>query len=171
MFGFGKQENKDNHMVNLPDYSVERAPMELKIKLMSDKAIVPVYSTDGACAADLFAATEQIKLEPTGPIVEYDTHVAFEIPPGYVGIVAPRSSVTTKTTLMLGNSFGIIDQDFRASVRFQYRNVNNTSGKKYKVGERIGQIMFVPVERVQFVVSDTLSKTARGEGGFGSTGV
>lgn len=145
--------------------------MKIKFKKTSDLAKDPVHGSEGAAGYDLIAATEQVKLELTGPIVEYDTHLSFEIPNGYVGIVTPRSSITTKTTLMLGNGVGIIDSDYRGTVKFQYRQISNIAGKKYKVGERIGQIVIVPITPVQFEEAKELSDTKRGTNGFGSSGV
>jgi len=147
-----------------------KSNLQIKIKTELPNATIPQYMSDGAACADLIAAKETIKLELTGPIVEYDTGIAFEIPKGYVGLVFPRSSVTTKTTLMLGNGVGVIDSDYRGTVKFQFRNVNPGVGKKYTVGDRVGQIMILPIPNVEFISATTLSNTSRGEGGFGSTG-
>ena len=124
----------------------------------------------GAAGFDLVAAAEQFRPELTGPIFEYDTGLAFEIPEGHVGLVFPRSSVTTKTTLLLGNGVGVIDSDYRGTIKFQYRNMPGSAGKKFSVGDRIGQIIILPIPAVKFEEASELSDTARGEGGFGSTG-
>ena len=145
-------------------------PMNIKVKKVLEKAILPIQGSDGAAGFDLVAATEKFKPELTGPIWEYDTGLAFEIPPGYVGLVFPRSSITTKTTLMLGNGVGVIDSDYRGTIKFQYRNVNLAAGKKYNVGDRIGQIIIMPVPSVNFEEANELNETSRGQGGFGSTG-
>lgn len=142
----------------------------VKVKKTIPSAVLPQFATSGAGGADLTAATETLRNELTGPVVEYDTGCAFEIPSGHIGLVLPRSSVTTKTTLMLGNSIGLIDSDYRGSVKFQYRNVG-AAGKKYKVGDRIGQIVILPIPAVSFVEVEELSDTDRGSGGFGSSGV
>ena len=142
----------------------------LKIKKCHEKAVIPEYQSQGAACFDLVAATAKNKMEPTGPITEYDTGLAFEIPPGHVGLVFPRSSVTTKTTLMLGNGVGVIDSDYRGTVKLQFRHANPNFGQFYKEGERVGQMMILPIPLVQILEVDNLSGTERGEGGFGSTG-
>lgn len=144
--------------------------LNVKVKKVLPNAVMPEFGTAGAAGADLTAATETLKTDLTGPVAEYDTGLAFEIPPGYVGLVFPRSSVTTKTTLMLGNCVGVIDSDYRGTVKFQYRQINPIAGRKYKVGERIGQIIIVPYPKVSFEEVTELSDSTRGTGGFGSTG-
>ncbi len=93
--------------------------------------------------------------------------IAVEIPAGYVGLLFPRSSVC-KTGLRLTNSVGVIDSDYRGGITavFDY----NKSGEQYKVGDRFAQLMIVAAPYVVFHEAKTLSKTARGEGGYGSTG-
>lgn len=144
--------------------------MEIKIKKLNEEAKMPTRATDGSAAYDVYAVSEKVKMEPTGPIVEYDTGLAFEVPKGYYIDVRSRSSITTKTTLMLGNGCGVLDSDYRGPLKFQFRQVNPVAGKKYKVGDRIGQIMIKKYEDVDFTEVEELSKTKRGEGGFGSTG-
>ena len=72
--------------------------------------------------------------------------------------------------MILGNGAGVIDSDYRGTVKFQFRNTNPVLGKKYKVGERIGQIVIKKYEDAEFEEVTELSDTARGEGCFGSTG-
>lgn len=144
--------------------------VNVKVKKTLDNAVMPIAGTAGAAGFDLTAATEQVRNELTGPMVEYDTGLSFEIPEGHVGLIFPRSSITTKTTLSLGNCVGVIDSDYRGSVKFQFRQVNPIAGKKYKVGDRIGQIIIVPYPKVAFQEVTELSNSERGTGGFGSTG-
>ena len=145
--------------------------LELKVKKVLDNAVLPEYGSDGAACFDLVAASEKvINTSKTGRKVEYDTGLAFEIPEGYVGLVFPRSSVTSKTSLMLGNGVGVIDSDYRGTVKFQYREMAPVIGFKYNVGDRIGQMMILPVPTLELVETQELSSTERGEGGFGSTG-
>lgn len=144
--------------------------VKVKVKKVLENAVLPVRSSNGAAGFDLTAATEKFRAEKTGPIQEYDTGLAFEIPEGYVGLVFPRSSITTKTTFMLGNGVGVIDSDYRGTIKFQYRNINPGAGKKYNVGDRIGQIIILPIPAVNFEEVSELTDSDRGEGGFGSTG-
>jgi len=144
--------------------------MKLKIKKVHEKAKLPKYESAGAACFDLTAATKEFKAHKMGPMFEYDTGLAFEIPEGHVGLIFPRSSITSKTTLSLGNCVGVIDSDYRGTVKFQFRRTNPAFHQDYQVGERIGQMMILPVEQVEIEEVETLSETERGTGGFGSTG-
>jgi len=160
-----KEELKMEFNENQENYS-----LIVKVKKVLPNAQLPVKGSNGAAAYDVFAAKETLFNELTGPVVEYDTGLAFEIPPGYYIDARARSGVTTKTTLTLGNGCGVIDSDYRGTVKFQFRNINPVLGKKYKVGDRIGQIIIKKYEDVTFEEVTELSDTDRGEGGFGSTG-
>ena len=144
--------------------------LKVKVKKILDNAVLPVKGSDGAAGYDVFAASEVFKPEKTGPIFEYDTGLAFEVPKGFGMFILPRSGVTTKTSFILGNSVGLLDSDYRGTLKFQFRNMTPGMGKKYNVGDRIGQIVILPVPEINFEVVDELSDTKRGEGGFGSTG-
>lgn len=164
MFNFGK---KDLEYLTGTDIVVEKKPMKLKIKLTDSKAVMPTKGSSGAAGFDLTAISEKFIQELSGPIWEYETGVAFEIPKGYVGLLFPRSSVY-KTSLNLSNAVGVIDEDFRGPVKFKFRLI--PPGKKYNVGDRIGQIVFVPILEVELEKVDELSETERGTNGFGSSG-
>lgn len=146
--------------------------MKLKIKKTHPEAKVPQYMTDGAISLDLYAVSVETHQLNTGPVAVYDTGIAVEVPEGYGCFVVPRSSITTKTTMTLGNSFGVIDQDFRDGIKFQFRLNPPGLGLNtiYKVGERIGQMFFTPIVKAEIQVVEDLSETKRGTGGFGSTG-
>jgi len=145
--------------------------VNVKVKKILENAVLPIKGSEGAAGFDLTAAQETFKAELTGPMFEYDTGLSFEIPEGYVGLVFPRSSITTKTTLLLGNGVGVIDSDYRGTVKFQYRNITPGAGKKYKIGDRVGQIIILPIPSVSFEEVTDLSDSKRGAGGFGSSGV
>jgi dUTP pyrophosphatase len=147
--------------------------MELKIIQLHPDAIVPLYATAGAACFDLHAVfdkpfTEAIA-EPGGPFVPIRTGLAFEIPAGWAMKVYSRSGHGFKHGIRLVNGTGIIDSDYRGEVMV---GLHNDGGDfvTIKHGDRIAQAMLVPVERVEFVLVDTLSETVRGVGGFGSTG-
>jgi len=144
--------------------------MNIKIKKLNDNAKLPTRATDGSAGYDVYAVDETVNISLTGPIVEYDTGLAFEIPQGFYLDIRPRSSVTTKTTLMLGNGCGVLDSDYRGSLKFQFRQVSPVAGKKYAIGDRIGQILLKKYEDIEFVEVEDLSDTERGDGGFGSSG-
>ena len=139
--------------------------MKIRFKKLHPAAVMPKRATDGAAGFDLTAVT--CKYGDNGKVF-YDTGIAVEIPAGYVGLVFQRSSVY-KTGLSLCNAVGVIDADYRGSIQFVFR-IGYGPSQPYKVGERIGQIVFVPVPAVELVESDELSETARGAGGYGSTG-
>ena len=138
--------------------------LEVKIKKLSDKAIIPTYAKSGDAGMDMYA-TKIVSSDEKQ--VVYGTDIALEIPDGYVGLVFPRSSVR-KTDLILANSVGVIDSGYRGEVMVSFKQFG---GKGYAVGERICQIMIVPYPTVKFVEVDELSDTERGTGGHGSTGV
>lgn len=141
--------------------------MTIKYKKAFDLVPTPFYATEGAACMDLTAMSEPVYNEK-GNYWGYDTGLAFEIPKGFVGLVFPRSS-NTKMDLILGNSVGIIDSDFRDTVKFRYKEISKLS-PIYQFGDRIGQIMFIPFPHVDLILVDELSSTERGTGGFGSTG-
>lgn len=142
----------------------------LKCKLLTSSAKLPVRSGD-AVGFDLFADNIQRK---TSCQTTFGTGVAIEIPTGYVGLVFPRSSIY-KLLERLSNSVGVIDPDYRGEIRvvfdFNGDRLNIIDREYiYKIGDRIAQLVIVPCVTPTLVAVDELSATARGEGGFGSTG-
>lgn len=108
----------------------------------------------------------------TDAYVEYDTGVSIEIPEGYVGLLASRSSISNKDLIMC-NGVGVIDSDYRGSIRFRFKITtkegNAIFANLYSVGERIGQILIVPSPEINMVKTNYTTSTERGSGGFGST--
>ena len=146
--------------------------LEVKIKKLHPDAVIPSYAKLGDAGLDLTAVEiTHPRIEACGPYVEIDTGLAFEIPEGYVGLVFPRSSIVPKTSYVLGNSVGVIDSQYRGSIKFRFRDLNNLYGRAvYNVGDRIGQIVILPYPEINLVEVEELSETDRGEGGFGSSG-
>ncbi len=144
--------------------------MVVKIKKLHENAVVPKYATDGSAGMDLTAVTEKRFVEGAITYIEYGTGLAFEVPPGYVALLFPRSSISSNTTLMLNNSVGVLDSDFRGEVTFRFKTMAVGSTKKYSVGDRIGQILIVPYPKVEFQEATELNDTKRGTGGYGSSG-
>ncbi len=144
--------------------------MEVRFKKFSDKAKEPVYGSAGAAAADLCAvcAENEIVIQPNQRVM-VPTGIGVEIPQGYVGLLFARSSLGVKYGISLANGVGVIDSDYRGEIKV---GLINLSCSEYTVlpEERIAQLAIMPVAAVSFVQSDTLQETARGEGGFGSTG-
>ena len=137
--------------------------LRVKLRRVSPNAVIPKQGTAGAAGFDLTA----VRIEETDQFVKYYTGIAVEIPAGYFGMLVPRSSVVN-TGLLMGNSVGIIDSDYvgELSAVFYLRS----GCKFYNVGDRIGQLVIVPIPAVEFVEVDELSETERGAGGYGSTG-
>lgn len=154
--------------------------MNIKIKKLSTNAKMPFRANQTDAGADLYATSIEIKDD--GRIV-YGTGLAFEIPKGYVGLLTPRSSCS-KMDVYIPNSVGVIDSDYRGEVmvvfkynkQFKYSESSNffmnrePSFESYKIGDRIAQILIVPIELAEFTEVNELSETGRGLGGFGSTG-
>lgn len=138
--------------------------LKIKFKKLNPNAVMPKQGTAGAAGFDLTA----VSIEKNETMLKYDTGIAVEIPPGYVGLVFPRSSVC-KTGLSLANSVGVIDQDFRGSISFVFYKPMQCI-VPYLPGDRIGQLLIVPIPEVEFVETEELSETERGSGGYGSTG-
>jgi dUTP pyrophosphatase len=139
--------------------------MQVNIKRLSEKAVIPTYGKPGDAGMDLTCISEEWSEDNS--MVTYDTGIAMEIPEGYVGLVFPRSSVS-KTSLILSNSVGVIDSGYRGSIMFKFRYPEE--GMVYEIGERVGQIIIVPYPQITFNEVQELSSTDRGDGGFGSTG-
>jgi dUTP pyrophosphatase len=132
---------------------------------------LPFYETDGAAGADIRANFEDragIDI-PSGGRALIPTGLRFEIPHGFEVQVRPRSGLALKHGITLVNSPGTIDSDYRGLVGVI---VLNTGADPFKVahGDRIAQLVVAPVVQAAFVQDDTLDKTVRGAGGFGSTG-
>lgn len=146
--------------------------MQIRVKRLNDKAVVPSYAKTGDAGLDLTATS--VSMDEQGNVV-YGTGLAFEIPEGYVGLIFPRSS-NSKKDLYLTNHVGVIDSGYRGEVSFKFRPtvkpyLNEGQPEIYNVGERVGQLIVLPYPQIELIESNTLSETERGTGGFGSTGV
>lgn len=150
--------------------------MIIKIKKLSEDAIIPSYAKPGDAAMDLTA----VEIKETSDYIEYITNIAVEIPEDYVGLVFPRSS-NSKKDLLLCNSVGVIDSGYRNSINLRYKNIKHNGNSNgtvfdmfnvssiYSVGERVGQLMIIPRPFIEFEEVENLEESARGMGGFGST--
>ena len=147
--------------------------MEFLIQPLSDKIgtsiPLPYYATDGAAALDLHACTDgDVTIAPHERVF-VPTGIAVAIPEGYVGIMAVRSSMGAKHGINLANGIGVIDSDYRGQLHV---TLYNTTESTYTVhsGDRIAQLLVMPVARPTLKVVEELPETERGTGGFGSTG-
>ena len=148
--------------------------MELKIKALSPKIgteiPAPFYATPGAAAMDLHACIDEAVIIPAGGRKVIPTGIAIALPDaGYVALVFARSGLGIKHGIAPANCVGVIDSDYRGELRV---GLSNNSNEDYTVmpGDRISQLMVVPVMCPTPVFVEELDETERGEGGFGSTG-
>jgi len=141
--------------------------MVVKAKRIRENANMPYYATAGAAAMDLYGC-DAVDIQP-GETVFVDTGVALEIPAGFVGLIYARSGLACKKGLALANSVGVIDSDFRDSVKVALHNHSNQI-RTVAAGERIAQMIIMYYPRIEFEEVDELQETERGLGGFGSSG-
>jgi dUTP pyrophosphatase len=143
-----------------PDY------MEIKIQKLNPDAILPSYETPGSAGMDL-SATEDVIMTP-GETLLVPTGLSLAIPMGYEGQIRSRSGLALNG-VVVANSPGTIDSDYRGEVRIILRNVTPNIVALAK-GQRIAQLIIAPVIPVLWEETDELDKTSRADGGFGSTG-
>lgn len=142
--------------------------IKIKYVILDNNAVKPKYARSGDAGADLTATN--VDYDENSGIATYGTGLAFSIPQGYVGLLFPRSSVY-KQDLTLANSVGVIDSGYRGEVMFKYRATRTGKSKTYKIGDRVGQIVFVKLPETEFEQVEQLDRTERGGGSFGSTGI
>jgi dUTP pyrophosphatase len=140
--------------------------MSVKIKKLDSNAVIPKYSKPGDAGLDL---TITKIIENTTHSITYGFGIALEIPRGFVGLVFPRSSVRNQE-LLLSNCVGVIDSGYRGELQATFKKTNGSDSTSYSVGDRGAQIMILAYPEINFVESNELSDSSRGEGGFGSTG-
>ncbi len=141
--------------------------MKVKIKKLDEEAVVPSYASAGAAGADLYAT--EGKIVPAGQVVRFGTGISVELPTGTVGLVFARSGLATKRNLAPANKVGVVDSDYRGEIIVALHNFG-AADEKIVAGERIAQLVIMPYCTAEFEISDELGVTARGDGGFGSTG-
>ena len=143
--------------------------MKVLFKKLVPEAVKPKFGKPGDAGADLVATS--IDLSRDGQIV-YGTGLAVEIPEGMVGLVFPRSSVRNYD-LTMSNSVGVIDSGYRGEIMVTFNMKWGQPGQKevYEVGDRIAQLVIVPVPLITYAETQELSETNRGTAGHGSTGV
>ena len=136
----------------------------------SKGAIIPEYKTAGAAGADLCALLEAPLTIPAGRSAMVPTGLFFEIPEGYEVQVRPRSGLAAKNGVTVLNTPGTIDSDYRGEIKVILINLGRDDFT-INNGDRIAQMIIAPVIQASFTITDSLSETERGAGGFGSTGV
>ena len=142
---------------------------EMNIKKLNDKAIVPTYGSAAAAGADLYACEGGEVTIGAGETKLIHTGIAMAIPEGLVGLIYARSGLASKRGLAPANKVGVIDSDYRGEIMVALHN-HSASSQTVAAGDRIAQLLIMPVLQVELTLADELDDTARGAGGFGSTG-
>ena len=145
--------------------------MNIKIKRLHERAMIPIFATEGAACFDLYAMIEddkKVQIYKHSPAI-IRTGLAFEIPQGHAMIIYSRSGHGFNYDVRLANCVGVIDSDYRGEVKVKL--VADSGQFAVSYGDRIAQAMIIPVPAIEgFLASNELSETGRGDGGFGSTG-
>ena len=139
----------------------------VNLKKLDERATLPTFGTSLSAGADLYALSEA-HIAP-GQTVMIGTGIALAVPDGYAAFVYARSGLATKRALAPANKVGVIDADYRGEILVALRNEGDTA-QTVSAGERIAQLVIAPVVRPLFCIVEELDETARGAGGFGSTG-
>lgn len=141
----------------------------IKVKKLDERAVLPVYGSEYAAGADLYAVSDGAITFLPGETKFVHTGLAMEIPVGYAGLVYARSGLATKRGLAPANKVGVIDADYRGEIMVALHN-HSEKEQTIESGERIAQLVVTPFLKAEYTEAESLSDTARGEGGFGSTG-
>ena len=161
--------------------------MKVRFKKLNEKAVMPTKAHPTDAGFDLVATNKEV--DENGNIV-YGTGIAVEIPDGYVGYIFPRSSIC-KTNLSLTNAVGVCDSGYRGEIMAKFKPTLAANDivrvpeddseflavkgifyttHIYEVGDRIAQLIIMPIPQIEFEETDQLTDTDRGTGGYGSTG-
>ncbi len=143
--------------------------MRITIKKLHPAAIIPEHAYDDGDAGVDLASVEELTLRE-GERALVPTGIAVAIPQGFGGFVQPRSGLAARHGITLTNSPGLIDSNYRGEIKVIMQNTGHADFE-IRVGDRIAQLVVMPVEQVQFEEVDELPDSGRGEGGFGSSGV
>lgn len=142
--------------------------LRVKIKKLHPDAVIPAKAHASDAGFDLTAVWSG--WDNDTKVFEYGFGLSFEIPEGYVGLIFPRSSIFRKD-LFLTNCVGVIDSGYRGEVTAKFKSTTGRIPDSYSVGDRVAQMIIMPIPQVTFVEVKELSDTDRGSGGYGSTGI
>jgi len=142
--------------------------MEIAVARLQSEAVLPTRAHAGDAGLDLYAC-EAAHIGP-GERWSVGTGIAVEIPDGHAGLVLPRSGLAREHGIALVNAPGLIDSGYRGEVRVLLLNTDPAETFRVAPGDRIAQLVLTPVAIAEPVESAELSESARGEGGFGSSG-
>jgi dUTP pyrophosphatase len=139
------------------------------VEVLITASVIPNYSHPGDAGADLHS-TEAVVLAP-GERALLGTGVSIALPDGYAAFVVPRSGLAAKHGITVVNSPGTVDAGYRGEIKVTVLNTDRTEPYSIGAGDRIAQLVIMPVVRAEFIPVDRLPGSQRGEGGFGSTGL
>jgi dUTP pyrophosphatase len=142
--------------------------VKLLFQRLDNDAILPAYARPGDAALDIAAAASV--LVPPGARALIPTGLAVAIPEGFAGLVLPRSGLASRRGLTLANSPGLIDSGYRGEVTCAVVNLDRRDTVTITRGDRIAQLLVVPIAVVEPAWANVLPASERGTGGFGSTG-
>ncbi len=142
--------------------------MKVNFKKLTPEATTPAYATELSAGADLYNVNTEVTV-PAHSTVLIHTGIAAEIPEGYCGLIFARSGLATKRGLAPANKVGVIDADYRGEIMIALHNHTEIEAT-VEARERVAQLSIVPFLKAEFSEVEELSGTARGIGGFGSTG-
>lgn len=142
---------------------------KLYVKKLDPRAVLPTYGSAAAAGADLYAVADAPVCIAPGETVLVHTGLSLAIPVGYAGLVYARSGLSVKRGLAPANKVGVIDADYRGELMVALYNQSPVT-QEVAPGERIAQLVIAPCPQFDFTETDELDDTARGAGGFGSTG-
>jgi dUTP pyrophosphatase len=144
--------------------------LEIPVLVLDPDLPLPSYARTGDAGADLVARTGAV-LAPSGGRELIPTGIAVAVPQGFAGFVQPRSGLALRHGVSVLNSPGLIDAGYRDELQVILVNLDPVTPYEVRRGDRIAQLVIMPVERARFIVTEALSASARGQGGFGHTGV
>jgi dUTP pyrophosphatase len=143
--------------------------MEIFTKVLHPDAVLPIYANEGDAGCDL-VAVESCTLRARGGRALVATGLAVAIPEGHGGFVLPRSGLASKHGVTCANAPGLIDPGYRGEVKVALVNLDPEHDYHVEKGDRIAQLVVVPLATSSFLVVDELPSALRGDGGFGSSG-
>ena len=141
----------------------------VELPIVAEDEQIPSYANHGDAGADL-RSSEDLVIPPGGRAL-VGTGIKFALPDGYAAFVVPRSGLAVKRGITVLNSPGTVDAGYRGEVKVPLLNTDTESAFTIEKGDRIAQLIVMPVTRANFVRVEELPESERGSGGFGSTGV
>ena len=142
--------------------------LKIKFKKLNENACMPTFGTEFSAGADLYSAEEEVVIN-AGETAFIGTGLAMQIPTGLVGLIYARSGLACKKGLAPANKVGVIDSDYRGEIKVALHNHGKIPQTVLK-GERVAQMVITSYYACDYIESEELDDTIRGEGGFGSTG-